>query len=163
MVMNKEHSLPVLRVLFPFAVLALAVIVLPVPVFSNPVTRILTLDARQFEFAPARVEVNQGDTVIITVRADDVVHGFYLDGYGLETRIQPGVNQEIKFVANRVGKFRYRCSVTCGPMHPFMIGELVVGPNTFFWRILALTFIVAVGAMFALLSSGNKPFERIRL
>src|SRR5574337_449840 len=110
--MNRR-GLSTIRVLLPFAVLALAVIILPVPVHSNPITRMFTLDARQFEFAPARVEVNQGDTVIITLRADDVVHGFYLDGYGLETRIQPGVSQRVEFVAERAGKFRIRCSVTC--------------------------------------------------
>ena len=160
--MNR-HGLSTIRVRLPFAVLALAVIILPVPVHSNPITRMFTLDARQFEFAPARVEVNQGDTVIITLRADDVVHGFYLDGYGLETRIQPGMSQEIKFVANRAGKFRYRCSVTCGPMHPFMIGELVVGPNTLLWRMFALTIIVAAGVIAVSLNSGEKPLERIRL
>ena len=36
---------------------------------------------------------------------------------------------DIQFVANKAGKFRFRCSQSCGDMHPFMIGELVVAPN----------------------------------
>ena len=89
------------RILAPFVVLALVVSIMPVPASSSPVTRTITLDARQFEFAPPRIEVNRGDTVILTLRAEDVVHGFTLDGYGLQTRVEPGVSQHIEFVANR--------------------------------------------------------------
>jgi heme/copper-type cytochrome/quinol oxidase subunit 2 len=151
------------RVLLPFVVLALAVFILPTPAFGAPTTRTITLDARQFEFAPARIEVNEGDRVIITLHADDVVHGFYLDGYDLATRVEPGVSQRIEFIAERTGKFRYRCSVTCGPMHPFMIGELIVGPNTRFWKTAALTLIVTAGTLAVLLHSNNSTIERITL
>lgn len=136
-----------LRILVPIIVLALAVVILPAPAPGAPTTRTITLDARQFEYAPARIEVNQGDRVIITFRADDVVHGFYLDGYGIQRRVTPGTTQRIEFVADRAGTFRYRCSVSCGPMHPFMIGELVVGPDTLLWRAIALTLIVAAGVL----------------
>ncbi len=145
--MNRLLTPQAARILLPLAVLALAVAILPVPTRGEPSTRTVTIDARQFEFAPARLEVNQGDRVIITLRADDVVHGFYLDGYGLETRVEPGNSQRIEFVADRAGKFRYRCSVTCGPMHPFMVGELVVGPNALFWRAVVLTLVAAAGAL----------------
>ena len=150
-----------LRVLLPMAVLALAVFIFPAPALGAPATRTITLDARQFEFAPARIEVNEGDRVIITLHADDVVHGFYLDGYGIQQRVAPGTSQRIEFIANRAGKFRYRCSVTCGPMHPFMIGELVVGPNTLFWRAAALTLVIAAGALTLLWRTSPRNLERI--
>ena len=107
---------------------------------------IIDLDASQFEFTPGRLHVNQGDRVIINLTASDVVHGFYLDGYDLETRITPGITEQVSFVAEKSGKFNYRCSVTCGTLHPFMIGELVVHPNDPFWKAVALVFI-AVGGM----------------
>jgi heme/copper-type cytochrome/quinol oxidase subunit 2 len=75
------------------------------------------------------LRVNQGDRVRLVVQAADVVHGFVVDGYGREVRVEPGISQRVAFVAERTGKFRYRCSVTCGPLHPFMTGDLVVSPN----------------------------------
>ncbi|HIQ04269.1 MAG TPA: hypothetical protein EYH31_01075, partial [Anaerolineae bacterium] len=132
------------RLLFPFALLALALVVVPAPALSSPTARYINLDATQFQFTPARLRVNQGDRVIITLTASDVVHGFYLDGYSLKTRVEPGIAQRIEFVADRPGKFRYRCSVSCGPLHPFMIGELVVNPNTPFWRAIGLTLTATI-------------------
>jgi heme/copper-type cytochrome/quinol oxidase subunit 2 len=161
--LNSLFTLQTVRILVPFAALALAVFALPIPAQGVPATRIITLDAHQYEYTPARIEVDQGDRVIIDIRSDDVVHGFYLDGHGLETRIEPGVSKRIEFIAERPGKFRYRCSVTCGPMHPFMIGEIVVGPSTWFWRAAALALIIASGTLAVLAYSNRPPKERTAL
>ena len=152
-----------LRIFLPIIALALAVLMLPAPAPGVPASRTITLGARQFEFAPSRIEVNQGDRVIITLQADDVVHGFYLDGYGIQQRVTPGIAQRIEFVADRAGTFRYRCSVTCGSMHPFMMGELVVGPDTPLWRAVAITLIVAAGVLLWLRQTSSLNQERIVL
>jgi len=144
-----------MRWLLPFGLLALVLLAIPLPGAHAATTRHITLDARQFEFAPGRVHVNQGDRVVIKLTASDVVHGFYLDGYGLDTRVTPGVSQQIEFVADRAGKFRYRCAVNCGPLHPFMIGELVVDSNTPFWRSIGLVLLAAVGMLAYLWSRGK--------
>ncbi len=140
-------SEPRIRLALPFAALALIVLVIPFPPIGSPTTREINIDATQFEFTPGRVEVNQGDRVVITLTASDVVHGFHLDEYGIERRVVPGVAQQIEFVADQPGKFRYRCSVSCGSLHPFMIGELVVGPNAPFWRAVALVTLAVVGML----------------
>lgn len=130
-----------------FVTLGLAILVIPWPFRLTPTTRHFSVDGRQFAYEPGILEVNQGDTVIISLTASDVVHGLYLDGYGLETRVEPGQSQTIRFVADKPGKFRYRCSVSCGTLHPFMIGELIVGPNTAFGRAVALLALVVVGVL----------------
>lgn len=122
-------------------ILGVIVMTFPIPRFTDPQTRTITLDARQFEFAPHRIHINKGDRVVINFTASDVVHGFYLDGYGIQERVEPGITKRIEFVAERTGKFRYRCSVSCGSLHPFMIGELVVGPNEPFWRAIGLVMV----------------------
>ena len=107
------------------------------------------MTARQYAFDPAVIRVNRGDTLRVQITSVDVVHGFYVEGYDIDATILPQspylelshpsrpkepakkVN-EIVFVADRAGKFRFRCSQTCGTMHPFMNGELVVAPNRLF-------------------------------
>ncbi len=133
--------------LVPFFLLGLAVLFLPWPFRPEPTTRHFTLDSRQFEYQPGTLAVNRGDTVVLTITASDVVHGLYLDAYGLDVRVEPGQSETIRFVADKPGKFRYRCSVSCGPLHPFMIGELIVGPNTAFGRAVSLALLTTAGAL----------------
>lgn len=133
-----------------FAGLGLLVAFAPLPVDAIagiPTTHEITVEGRMFDFSPNVIRVNKGDRVVINFAAMDVVHGLYVDGYGIETEAEPGVPTRVEFVADKAGKFRYRCSVSCGAMHPFMIGELIVGPNVPFWRAVGLTLVAAVGAL----------------
>ncbi len=136
--------------LLPFIGIALAVLSLPLPVSAGPKTRELTIKAEQFAFDPPVVHVNRGDRVILTLEATDVVHGVHLDGYGIDARLEPGISQRVEFAADRSGKFRYRCSVACGALHPFMIGELVVSPNLPFVRAVGLVLVGVAATLFYL-------------
>jgi heme/copper-type cytochrome/quinol oxidase subunit 2 len=140
------------------AVLVGIVVVLMIPIGTAavPTQQHIDLHAAQYEFTPGRVEVNQGDTVTITLHADDVVHGLYLDGYGLETRTVPGVAEQITFTADNAGKFKFRCSVSCGSLHPFMIGELVVRPNQPFWKAALITIISLIAMLIFLWQTSEK-------
>jgi heme/copper-type cytochrome/quinol oxidase subunit 2 len=114
---------------------------------APPQERHITLSARSFAFEPGTVRVNRGDTVIVNLESTDVVHGLYVDGYGVSTQAEPGRPGQLTFVAARSGAFRFRCNVACGNLHPFMIGKLVVDPNLTWLRAIAATLITAVGAM----------------
>ena len=119
--------------------------------FAGPIhpagDRIFHIVARKYAYSPPTIHVNRGDRVTIYLTSTDVTHGFYVDGYDLDASITPDEKPKlrhpslhdkfvevpsIQFVANREGKFRYRCSQSCGFMHPFMIGEMVVAPNRTF-------------------------------
>lgn len=129
------------------ALVALALLA-PLPVMgAAPQDRHVTISARSFAFEPGTVRVNRGDTVIVNLESTDVVHGLYVDGYGVATQAEPGRPGQLTFVADRGGAFRFRCNVACGNLHPFMIGKLVVGPNLTWLRAIAATLITAVGAL----------------
>jgi heme/copper-type cytochrome/quinol oxidase subunit 2 len=123
--------------------------IVPVPAFAAPVERHITVTARSFAFDPGVIQVNRGDTVIITLQADDVVHGLYVDGYGVSAQAEPGQPAELRFVAGQPGAFRMRCAVACGNLHPFMIGKLVVGPNLTWLRAMAAGLITFFAALVA--------------
>jgi heme/copper-type cytochrome/quinol oxidase subunit 2 len=128
--------------------LTLLILFLPFPVQATmPVERTFRIQASRFEYSPAIISVNPGDRVTIELAATDVVHGLSIDGYGLETSTDPGQTSRLSFVADRQGSFRFRCTVTCGNMHPFMIGKLQVGQNDRLWRAAALFGLALVAGV----------------
>jgi len=127
-----------LRSLLPKLGFVLAVLLVafsPIPQRPRtPEHHTVEIQASQFAFQPAVVKVKPGDQVTLELISTDVVHGLYLDGYDLNLTVDPGQTSSVTFTADRQGSFRYRCSVSCGPLHPFMIGKLKVGSNTLLWR-----------------------------
>ncbi|MFH1350113.1 MAG: 4Fe-4S binding protein [Pseudomonadota bacterium] len=153
---------------------------------ENRTHRIL-LEAKKYGYSPSRIEVNRGDKVILRPTSLDVTHGFFLDGYPVEFIIkQKGINylkytwkddegklhtdwdkvSEVAFTAEKSGKFIFRCTQTCGNLHPFMSGELIVGPNTpyhlFFslslWTTLSLLWFFSLNS-----TSRFRGFSRINI
>lgn len=123
---------------------------------APPQDRTFVITAHKYAYDPPVLWVNRGDRIHIQLVAKDVTHGFYLEGYNLEAKMRPENGtfwvkqpsqggdykevEEISFVATRSGKFRYRCSLTCGYMHPFMQGELIVRPNYLYNTAVGLSF-----------------------
>jgi cytochrome c oxidase subunit II len=115
---------------------------------SGGVARSVRVEASTFAFTPATIEVDPGDRVTIELASADVVHGMHIEGYDVNLTADPGQSATVSFVADRPGTYRIRCSVPCGPLHPFMSGRLRVGPPSTFWRAIALALIaVAVGGI----------------
>ena len=114
--------------------------------------------AKKFSFTPNVITVNRGDTVRIRLLSEDVVHGMYIDGYDIHTSAYPGNDGSIRFVADKPGRFIFRCSVTCGEFHPYMIGHLRVTPNTPYWTVAGTVALLALGtAGFAMTRKREEP------
>jgi polyferredoxin/plastocyanin len=117
---------------------------------TQPRTRTLSLQAKKYGYSPSRIIVNKGDTIVLKPASLDATHGFLLDGYPVEFIMRRGATflkyaweddngklqadwdrvAEVEFTADKAGKFVFRCTQTCGNLHPFMTGELIVRPNT---------------------------------
>lgn len=137
---------------------------------SQPTEREITVYARQYAYDPPVIKVNRGDTLRLRFVSRDVVHGFYLEGHDVDVTIfpmktkvelrHPSRPDEVELVEEVVvkveteGKYRFRCSHTCGYLHPFMLGEMIVGPN----RLLPTSVGSVVGLLlgFPLLVSRRK-------
>ena len=142
---------------------------------ASPQERTFTITARKYAFDPPVLKVNRGDRVRIRLVSKDVTHGFFLEGYDLDAKVrpenptfwarQPSKGEafkevaEIEFIASRTGKFRYRCSITCGYMHPFMQGELIVSPNYVYATAMGLSLALGVGMLlsFRRTAAGGQP------
>jgi hypothetical protein len=164
-------------------------VIIPLAIAFIPVethTRYISMDAKKYGYFPSRIVVNRGDTIVLRLSSLDVPHGFLLDGYPIELIARKGMMfqkntlnhdadklmtgwdtvSSVKFVANKTGKFTFRCTQTCGNLHPFMTGELVVSPNTPYHLFISLS-IWTIFAVFILIQ-GNPPtrfagFKRINI
>lgn len=94
--------------------------------------KFIEIKAKKFQYTPNIITVDKGDEVNIRLISEDVHHGFYIDGYEIRTSAVPGKEGSLKFTADKGGRFTFRCSVTCGEFHPYMVGYLVVEPNSRF-------------------------------
>jgi heme/copper-type cytochrome/quinol oxidase subunit 2 len=181
--MSKKKAIILILLGFELAVLIpLGIALAP----KTTTTRHISIDARRFGYSPARIKVNKGDRILLQFSTSDVSHGFHLDGYPIELVARKGLTfrknplQEekghlkrdwnrvstVKFVASRSGKFIYRCTQTCGNLHPFMTGELIVRPNTpyHFFISLSIWVVLAAGVWFRFKNPADPGgFRRINI
>ena len=144
------------------ALVALLVAFAPVPLPQlEPVERNFQIAASSYAFSPAEIRVNPGDRVTIALTSTDVVHGLYIDDYDLEISADPGQTETLTFVADKAGAFRLRCSVTCGDLHPFMIGKLRVGPNTLLWRGIGFAVLSMIGLVILGMNKYQNQSEKL--
>jgi plastocyanin len=142
-------------------VFAALILFAPLPTAAGAANeRFIQIKAGSFAYDPATIRVDRGDLVTLELVSMDVAHGLYIDGYELETTSEPGQTTRLTFRANRSGSFRLRCSITCGDLHPFMIGKLNVGNNGLLWRAAGLSLLIMFAGLF--LYQRDQTIEVIR-
>ena len=86
----------------------------------------IQMTAKNWEFIPDTITVNQGDTVKLEIESVDVKHGIILSAFGVNEDLNPGETVNIEFIADKKGEFPFFCSVFCGSGHGSMDGKLIV-------------------------------------
>jgi Heme/copper-type cytochrome/quinol oxidases, subunit 2 len=96
------------------------------PARAQGAAREFTINADQFAFAPARIEVQKDDLVKITLTAKDIAHSFTIDQYRIAKRAAAGQTVTFEFRADQVGTHRFYCNLTQDDRCRKMEGTLVV-------------------------------------
>ena len=109
----------VVGLLFPFTLR-------PAAQEQAPNRREITLTARNYRFAPSRIEVAQDDLVKLTVQSEDNAYSVTIDEYRVSRRVPAGGSTTLEFRADRAGTFAFYSNMTNDARHAQMKGELVV-------------------------------------
>lgn len=108
----------------------LLLLVLPALLSAAPrpqgAKREFTVDAKKYAFAPARIDVAEGDVVRVTLVAGDIPHSFTIDDYRIAKRGEAGKPLTFEFLADRAGTFKFYCNLTIDDGCKKMAGELIV-------------------------------------
>jgi cytochrome c oxidase subunit II len=91
-------------------------------------TSVVEIDmiAKQWDFTPSTITVQEGDEVKLNIQNVDVSHGFALFEFGVNEQLIPGETTTVEFIADKAGEYTFFCSVPCGQGHRHMEGKLIV-------------------------------------
>src|SRR5438552_950394 len=78
-----------------------------------------------------------GRPVVLTLRAADVIHSFWVPSLHGKKDLIPGRESTLAFRADRAGVYRGQCAEFCGTSHAHMLLRLVAEPADAFERWLA--------------------------
>jgi nitrous-oxide reductase len=83
-------------------------------------------------FIPDRIEVNEGDEVIIHVtnveQTTDMIHGLGVIEQNVNVVMDPGETKTIRLKPQKPGVFPFYCTNFCSALHQEMQGYLAVKP-----------------------------------
>ncbi|MBJ9993058.1 MULTISPECIES: cupredoxin domain-containing protein [Paenibacillus] len=85
-------------------------------------TKEITVTAKNFAFDPPNIDLKAGDTVKLTFKNKDGVHGFEIPD--LNVNLQDG--QTATFTVDKAGTYDFNCSIQCGSGHDNMTGTITV-------------------------------------
>ena len=86
----------------------------------------IKLYAENWKWTPNTIRVTLGTRVDVEVVNHDSPHRFDLKAYGLKVPLREGEPTKFSFVADQVGKFKWKCGRPCGNGCPKMTGTLFV-------------------------------------
>ena len=83
------------------------------------------VEARQFGFDPALIQVTAGEPVRLVLHSADRVHGFSIRDLKIDVEIPRTGDVVVEFTAPPAGRYEIACSEFCGSGHGQMKAALV--------------------------------------
>ena len=84
------------------------------------------------EITSGELHVPLGQPVALQMRANDVIHAFWVPQFRLKQDVIPGQPTLLSFTPTRTGSYPIVCAELCGPYHGGMRSTVVVEePDTF--------------------------------
>ena len=77
-------------------------------------------------FDPSEMRFPVGAEVHFRVRSADLVHGFRIEGTGIEFEVDPLEPVAAAHTFEAAGEYHLLCHVYCGGGHPAMLGTVIV-------------------------------------
>jgi cytochrome c oxidase subunit 2 len=74
------------------------------------------------------LHVPVGRPVVLRLKADDVIHSFWVPSLAGKKDLIPGRTSTMSFRADRPGRYRGQCAEFCGYQHAFMAFEVIADP-----------------------------------
>lgn len=93
---------------------------------SASTSRTFEIKAQKYHFTPAKIEVDQGDRVVLNITAVDTKHGFGIEEYDIDEVLPVDQIITVEFIADKKGTFKIQCTKFCGWGHFGMDATLVV-------------------------------------
>lgn len=92
--------------------------------------------ASQDDILSATLKVPAGKEILLTLRARDVIHDFFVRELRLKQDIVPGMDIPYRFRAEKIGTYEIACSELCGLGHSQMRSTMEVMPQSEFdkWK-----------------------------
>lgn len=96
----------------------------PSPGAAGP--RVIRVTAKQWEWQPREIRIRKDERVVLAITNVDIPHGIIIPELNVNEVLPAGRTTDVTFVATKVGRFDFACSVFCGQGHSGMRGTLVV-------------------------------------
>jgi heme/copper-type cytochrome/quinol oxidase subunit 2 len=88
--------------------------------------KVIQLEARQWEFIPNEIVLNQGEKVRIEAYSSDILHGLEIKALGIDEKLEPGTLTKIEFIAETPGTYDFRSSQYSGVGFNNMKGKIII-------------------------------------
>ncbi len=98
------------------------------------IDRIIKVTGRQFFWTfelpdgtiSNEVRIKTGETILFEIRAEDVIHSFFIRELAIKQDAVPGHVETLWIRVDKPGEYNILCAELCGTGHAFMTTKLIV-------------------------------------